>query len=118
MPQAYFNYRRKSTEGWSIHNILLDFTGGSFSFAQNIIDTIRGQTIIIDDPTQNHSLNIAKYALSFISIIFDIIFMTQHYCLYAKRDASENKSDKGINSIDHKEEGYEYNKITQGNPEG
>ena len=28
------NYRRKSTEGWSIGNILLDFTGGSFSILQ------------------------------------------------------------------------------------
>ncbi len=32
--QAYMNYKRKSTEGWSIGNILLDFTGGSFSLLQ------------------------------------------------------------------------------------
>ena len=32
--QAWMNYRRKSTEGWSIGNILLDFTGGSFSLFQ------------------------------------------------------------------------------------
>ena len=28
------NYRRKSTIGWSIGNILLDFTGGSLSILQ------------------------------------------------------------------------------------
>jgi hypothetical protein len=28
------NYRRKSTVGWSIGNILLDFTGGVFSLLQ------------------------------------------------------------------------------------
>ena len=28
------NFRRKSTEGWSIGSILLDFTGGSFSLLQ------------------------------------------------------------------------------------
>ena len=28
------NFRRKSTEGWSIGNVLLDFTGGSFSLLQ------------------------------------------------------------------------------------
>lgn len=28
------NYRRKSTEGWSIGNVLLDFTGGSLSMLQ------------------------------------------------------------------------------------
>lgn len=27
IPQAYLNYIRKSTSGWSIHNILCDFTG-------------------------------------------------------------------------------------------
>jgi cystinosin len=34
IPQAYLNYRRKSTSGWSIENILLDFTGGVLSMAQ------------------------------------------------------------------------------------
>jgi len=28
------NYRRQSTKGWSIGNVLLDFTGGSFSLIQ------------------------------------------------------------------------------------
>merc|ERR1711976_581909 len=28
IPQAYQNYKRKSTTGWSIHNILLDISGG------------------------------------------------------------------------------------------
>ena len=32
--QAYMNFRRKSTEGWSIGNVLLDCTGGSFSLLQ------------------------------------------------------------------------------------
>ena len=29
--QVYLNFRRKSTVGWSIGNVLLDFTGGSLS---------------------------------------------------------------------------------------
>lgn len=124
MPQAYYNYKRKSTVGWNIHNIILDFTGGTFSFAQNIIDTIRGQQIIIDDPTQSHSLNIAKYALSFISIIFDILFMTQHYCLYPQRVGIDNLSgnlsdpennNEIINSIDHTKGRYNYEKIVNDN---
>ena len=32
--KAYLNYKRKSTFGWSIVNVLLDFTGGSFSLFQ------------------------------------------------------------------------------------
>jgi len=114
MPQAYYNYKRKSTEGWSIHNILLDFTGGSFSFAQNIIDTIRGQSVIIDDPTQSHTLNIAKYALSFVSIIFDIIFMIQHFCLYKENNKlRDSKTEHLINSIDVTKGKYDFNKTKE-----
>lgn len=40
LPQMYLNYKRKSTEGWNIHNILLDLTGGTLSFAQLFIDCI------------------------------------------------------------------------------
>lgn len=32
--QAYMNFYYKSTEGWSIGNVLLDFTGGCFSLLQ------------------------------------------------------------------------------------
>lgn len=32
MPQVWWNWYRKSTVGWSIFNIICDFTGGSFSF--------------------------------------------------------------------------------------
>ena len=31
------NFQRKSTVGWSIGNVLLDFTGGSLSILQMII---------------------------------------------------------------------------------
>ncbi|KAL1464436.1 hypothetical protein WDU94_004085 [Cyamophila willieti] len=37
VPQAYMNYKRKSTTGWSIGNVLLDFIGGFFSFLQMLI---------------------------------------------------------------------------------
>ena len=37
VPQAYLNFRRKSTLGWSIGNILLDFTGGFLSIIQMFI---------------------------------------------------------------------------------
>lgn len=33
------NYRRKSTEGWSIGNVLLDFTGGVLSILQMIVQS-------------------------------------------------------------------------------
>ena len=93
IPQVVSNYRRKSTIGWNIHNILLDFTGGAFSFGQNIIDSIRDEFSVTSDG-QSKGLNIAKYALSFVSIFFDIIFMVQHYCLY--KDSNSDLGDKKI----------------------
>lgn len=33
------NFRYKSTEGWSIGNVLLDFTGGSFSLLQMFLQS-------------------------------------------------------------------------------
>lgn len=34
LPQLILNYRRKSTVGWTIYNILLDFSGGTLSIIQ------------------------------------------------------------------------------------
>lgn len=39
VPQAVMNYRRKSTVGWSIGNILLDFTGGILSMLQMMLNS-------------------------------------------------------------------------------
>lgn len=39
IPQAYMNFKRKSTIGWSIGNIFLDFTGGLLSMLQMIVDS-------------------------------------------------------------------------------
>lgn len=97
IPQAYFNYKRKSTIGWNIHNILLDFTGGSFSFAQNIVDSF-----IKDDGKQSDSgsgvLNLAKFALSFETMFFDIIFILQHYVFY--RHANSDLGKNRVSTID------------------
>jgi cystinosin len=83
IPQAYWNYKRKSTVGWSIFNILLDFTGGTFSLLQILLNGLNGQGSPFT-PSANGSsgVNIAKFGLSIISIFFDILFMIQHYILY------------------------------------
>ena len=39
-PQVYLNYRRKSTEGFVIYSIMLDFTGGIMSLTQLILDAV------------------------------------------------------------------------------
>lgn len=76
MPQAYYNYQRKSTSGWSIGNILLDFTGGTLSIAQMFIlaYNYHDWSSIFGDPT--------KFGLGLFSVVFDVFFMIQHYVLY------------------------------------
>lgn len=80
LPQVYRNWRRKSTVGWSILNILLDFTGGSLSVLQIFIDGANtGNWNVFGN---GGTFNIAKFLLGFVSMFFDVIFMIQHYILY------------------------------------
>ncbi|KAH8416632.1 hypothetical protein KR222_000166, partial [Zaprionus bogoriensis] len=76
IPQALMNYRRKSTEGWSIGNILLDFTGGTLSMLQMILNAHNYDdwASLFGDPT--------KFGLGLFSVLFDIFFMLQHYVFY------------------------------------
>ncbi|XP_062888867.1 cystinosin-like isoform X1 [Mobula hypostoma] len=76
IPQALMNYRRNSTDGWSIGNVLLDLTGGSFSIVQMFLQSYNNDEwlLIFGDPT--------KFGLGVFSVLFDILFIVQHYCLY------------------------------------
>lgn len=77
------NYKRKATTGWSIHNIILDFTGGSFSLMQMLLLAYN-----YDDWISIFG-NFTKFGLGLISMLFDIVFFVQHYVLYrADRQAS------------------------------
>ncbi|XP_026827831.1 cystinosin homolog isoform X5 [Ooceraea biroi] len=83
VPQAFYNYRRKSTVGWSIGNIFLDFTGGILSMLQMILNAYNYDDweSIFGDPT--------KFGLGFFSVAFDIFFIIQHYVLYSRFVAPE-----------------------------
>lgn len=84
LPQAYMNYKRQSTVGWSIGNVLLDFTGGSFSIIQSLLISYNSDDwpSLVADPV--------KFGLGFLSIFFDIFFMIQHYILY-RHNREENE---------------------------
>jgi len=90
IPQAHMNYKRKSTVGWSIGNVLLDFTGGSLSLLQMVLQWYNNAdpSIFIGDPT--------KLGLGFFSIAFDLLFMAQHYILYRKADEEREGYEKII----------------------
>ena len=81
MPQVYLNWKRKSTVGWSLANVLLDFTGGFFSFVQQGLDNWNQSKKFVDFGSGD-GFNIVKFLLSVIAMVFDLIFMFQHYVLY------------------------------------
>ncbi|GES60291.1 L-cystine transporter [Aspergillus terreus] len=83
VPQAWVNYKRKSTVGWSIVQILFDLSGGILSLIQLVVDSSMQQdwSGIMGNPV--------KFLLSNVTIVFDLVFVVQHYILY--RDSAEDK---------------------------
>ncbi|XP_047322155.1 cystinosin homolog [Impatiens glandulifera] len=84
IPQAVMNFRRKSTIGFSIGNILLDLVGGLTNYGQMSVQSIDQNSWV------NFYGNIGKTLLSLVSIFFDLVFIFQHYVLYPakKTDSS------------------------------
>jgi cystinosin len=76
IPQVWVNYKRKSTQGWSIWQILFDLTGGVLSILQLVIDSS------LQADWSGIMGNSVKLGLGNVSIVFDLIFVTQHYFLY------------------------------------
>lgn len=75
-PQVIHNYHRKSTAGWSIAQILLDVSGGVLSLVQLLIDSG------LQADWSGLTGNPVKLGLANISVLFDLVFMVQHYVLY------------------------------------
>lgn len=120
VPQAYLNYQRKATTGWSIHNILLDISGGGLSLAQLVLDSSlqsmlsfspaelsfspaelcwAGLTVWKDD-WSGLTGNPVKFFLSQIAILFDVVFIVQHYVLYRHRpEELESVVEAGYGSV-------------------
>ncbi|KAK5967111.1 Lysosomal Cystine Transporter [Trichostrongylus colubriformis] len=76
IPQALLNYRRKSTTGWSIGNVLLDFTGGCLDILQMVLQSWNASqwSAFYGNPV--------KFGLGLVSSSFDVLFIIQHYVLY------------------------------------
>ncbi|PNY29708.1 Cystinosin [Tolypocladium capitatum] len=86
-PQIAANWRNKSTQGWSIWQVLLDLAGGLLSVAQQGIDSWlqRDWSGVTGNPV--------KFALGNASMVYDSVFMWQHYVLY--RGPGEGKAAGG-----------------------
>jgi len=100
--KAVLNYRRQSTIGWSIHNILLvwgflpfsltlqDFSGGLLSLAQLFLDAF------LSNDFSGIVGNLAKLGLSLLAMSFDVLFIFQHYVLYPQQDKSDASESQPI----------------------
>ncbi|XP_058751260.1 cystinosin homolog [Vicia villosa] len=89
-PQAFMNFMRKSTDGFSIGSILLDFSGGVFNYSQMVVQSID------QDSWVNFYGNIGKVMISLVTIFYDSILMCQHYVLYSHKKVlitSENSEE-------------------------
>ncbi len=66
IPQVILNHQRKSTIGWNIWNVLLDFSGGLLSLTQLIMDSFA-----LNDFSAITG-NWVKFGLGFVSLFFDV----------------------------------------------
>lgn len=79
IPQLIYNQQRKSTKGWAINSTILDILGGALSLSQLFLDAIVNQDI------GSVLGNTSKLALALVSMIFDILFLIQHFVLFPDR---------------------------------
>ncbi|XP_045119251.1 cystinosin homolog isoform X2 [Portunus trituberculatus] len=106
VPQLWVNHKRRSTEGWSIYQVILDFTGGTLSLVQMFLlsGNYDDWLSLLTDP--------AKLGLGLLSIMFNILFFIQHYCLYRNTPSSVVRELKGIDGpLQHSEDALEHTKF-------
>lgn len=77
VPQLILNSQRKSTVGFNIWAIILDFCGGTLSMIQLLLDSID-----LKDFRGGIIGNWAKLLLGMVTLILDTAFFVQHYVLY------------------------------------
>ncbi|TGJ87907.1 hypothetical protein E0Z10_g804 [Xylaria hypoxylon] len=87
VPQLVQNTRNRSTKGWDISQILLDFAGGLLSIAQLGIDSY------LQHDWSGVTGNPVKFFLGNVSMLYDLMFMGQHYCLY-RHDSSKRDGER------------------------
>ena len=105
IPQVWVNYKRKSTVGWSIYQILLDLIGGVLSILQLVIDSS------LEEDWSGVTGNPVKFGLGNVSIFFDLIFIVQHYILYrdkVSRSDEERPTDQSRTPLLADQRGHQH----------
>lgn len=86
-PQALLNYRRKSTVGFAISAVVMDLVGSLLSLMQLLIDaSLLGSW-------KGVTGNPAKFALGYISLLIDLVFIWQRFVLYRHAEDASVKED-------------------------
>ncbi|KAL8802222.1 MAG: hypothetical protein Q9182_003942 [Xanthomendoza sp. 2 TL-2023] len=93
VPQVHTNYTHQSTVGWSILPIHLDLVGGVLSVLQLIIDSQ------LQGDWSGLTGNPVKFGLGNVSVVFNVVFMLQHYVFYRKARLTE-KEPSGDGAVD------------------
>jgi len=112
LPQVYLNWKRQSTDGWSIENVALDFAGGSLSFLQSAIKSI----FLPDTPFfEAGAFNLVKFILSITSIFFDSIFFLQFWLYRNNKPANKlpelaDLGEEGMGILDEPVKGIAHSK--------
>lgn len=81
----WLNFKRKSTEGFHIGGVLLDFGGGVLSLLQMDL------YCIIEHSNDQLTGNIPKMALAVATLLFNIILIWQHYVFYLGNEHSSSE---------------------------
>ena len=82
LPPVLLNYYKQNTIGYNVWHPITDLLGGILSYAQMTVDALRsGKSSVFEG-----GMNIAKFGLSVIAIVYNVIFLTQHFCLYRKNN--------------------------------
>lgn len=76
--------------GWSIFTILLDLAGGILSLLQLVLDSS------LQNDWSGITGNPVKLLLGNVTIIFDLIFVVQHYILYPDTTDAKKRSEDGV----------------------
>ncbi|KAK6338124.1 hypothetical protein TWF696_001595 [Orbilia brochopaga] len=105
LPQIYTNYINKSTQGFSIYQILLDFFGGLLSLVQLGIDAA------LEGSWEGVTGNLVKTGLGLLSMALNIVFMVQHYVVYPGRE-QVREDDETTEAGSETEVGEEVNERT------
>ena len=87
----WLNFKRKSTAGFHIGGVLVDFGGGVLSLLQMDV------YCFIEHSNNQLTGNIPKMALAVVTLLFNIILVWQHYVFYSGNEHDHREKEPLLN---------------------